>query len=200
MARRARRGAQRSTPPPRRAIWARWWRPSSRSLRHQTPASGAPVPRPCSTARCRRTAPDASRSGRHRDQRPRAGVVAPRTASTAREEPASREPDRAGDPPARRMGGDAAECVRAGVQHQPRDEGGAAGDVGGPHWIRSGKGGSASRQEDADWLAGVLGEIGEEKGRKALQPNIVATNGMSARGRGTRSSPSSSCPARCRSR
>ena len=34
--------------------------------------------------------------------------------------------------------------------------------------------------EDSDWLAGVFGEIGEEKGRQLFE-NIVATNGMSTR-------------------
>ncbi len=45
-----------------------------------------------------------------------------------------------------------------------------------PKW----KGRLGIEQEDSDWLAGVFGEIGEEKGRQLFK-NIVATNGMSTR-------------------
>ena len=45
-----------------------------------------------------------------------------------------------------------------------------------PKW----KGRLGIEAEDADWMAGVLGEIGEEKGRQLFK-NIVATNGMSTR-------------------
>ena len=45
-----------------------------------------------------------------------------------------------------------------------------------PKW----KGRLGIEQEDSDWLAGVLGEIGEEKGKKLFK-DIVARNGMSAR-------------------
>ena len=45
-----------------------------------------------------------------------------------------------------------------------------------PKW----KGRLGIEQEDSDWLAGVLGEIGEEKGKKIFK-EIVARNGVSAR-------------------
>ena len=45
-----------------------------------------------------------------------------------------------------------------------------------PKW----KGRLGIEQEDSDWLAGVLSEIGEEKGKKLFK-EIVARNGISAR-------------------
>jgi iron(III) transport system substrate-binding protein len=45
-----------------------------------------------------------------------------------------------------------------------------------PKW----KGRLGIEAEDSDWLAGVFGEIGEERGRELFE-NIVATNGMSTR-------------------
>ena len=45
-----------------------------------------------------------------------------------------------------------------------------------PKW----KGRLGIEAEDADWLAGIFGAIGEEKGRQLFK-NIVATNGMSTR-------------------
>jgi iron(III) transport system substrate-binding protein len=45
-----------------------------------------------------------------------------------------------------------------------------------PKW----KGRLGIEQEDSDWLAGILGEIGEEKGKKLFK-DIVAKNGISAR-------------------
>ena len=71
--------------------------------------------------------------GRHRrDQRPRARVDAPREGPAGRQVAAPEGPHRAGDPPARRMGRHAAQRLRAGVQHQPGEEGRAAQDLGGP--------------------------------------------------------------------
>jgi iron(III) transport system substrate-binding protein len=49
-------------------------------------------------------------------------------------------------------------------------------DLADPKW----KGRLGIEQEDSDWLAGVLGEIGEERGR-AIFERIVGTNGISAR-------------------
>jgi iron(III) transport system substrate-binding protein len=45
-----------------------------------------------------------------------------------------------------------------------------------PRW----KGRLGIEQEDSDWLAGIIGEIGEERGLKVFK-QMVATNGMSAR-------------------
>jgi iron(III) transport system substrate-binding protein len=45
-----------------------------------------------------------------------------------------------------------------------------------PKW----KGRLGIEQEDSDWLAGIFGEIGEERGRKVFQ-QIVETNGVSNR-------------------
>ena len=45
-----------------------------------------------------------------------------------------------------------------------------------PRW----KGRLGIEAEDSDWLAGVLGEIGEEQGRQLFE-DIVATNGVSTR-------------------
>ena len=49
-------------------------------------------------------------------------------------------------------------------------------DLMDPRW----KGRLGIEQEDSDWLAGIFGEIGEERGLKVFK-QIVATNGMSAR-------------------
>ena len=49
-------------------------------------------------------------------------------------------------------------------------------DLTDPKW----KGRLGIEQEDSDWLAGVLNEIGEERGRKVFA-EIVAANGISAR-------------------
>jgi iron(III) transport system substrate-binding protein len=49
-------------------------------------------------------------------------------------------------------------------------------DLVNPKW----KGRLGIEQEDSDWLAGVFGEIGEERARKVFR-EIVAANGMSVR-------------------
>jgi iron(III) transport system substrate-binding protein len=49
-------------------------------------------------------------------------------------------------------------------------------DLSDPKW----KGRLGIEQEDADWLAGMMGELGEAKGTKLFK-TIVATNGMSMR-------------------
>ncbi|HEY6361596.1 MAG TPA: extracellular solute-binding protein, partial [Vicinamibacterales bacterium] len=49
-------------------------------------------------------------------------------------------------------------------------------DLTDPKW----KGKLGIEQEDSDWLAGVFGEIGEERGRKVFN-EIAATNGVSVR-------------------
>ena len=47
-------------------------------------------------------------------------------------------------------------------------------------WIRSGKASWASRQEDYGWFAGVLTQLGQEKGIKLFK-DIVAANDISVR-------------------
>ena len=49
-------------------------------------------------------------------------------------------------------------------------------DLTNPKW----KGKLGIEQEDSDWLAGIFGEIGEDKAQKLFK-QIVATNGMSVR-------------------
>ena len=100
-----------------------------------------------------------SRAGRHtvdivETNGPELEVAVARADPAGRQEPASRGSDRARDSAARRMGGHPAERVRAGLQHEARQERGAAEDLGGPGATRSGKGSSASsRKTPTGWPA-----------------------------------------------
>ena len=169
---RRRRGALHRRRPHARS-WSRAPRRKARSAstprsRPPTSASSAPPSRRSTASRWTRGAPGSEeivnrdRAGsareplhrrRHRDQRARARVDASREDPAARQEPVPDGPDRAGDPPARRMGGHAAQRLRAGVQHaavKKQELPKTWEDLANPKW----KGKIGIEQEDADWLAG----------------------------------------------
>ena len=131
--RRARRRKARSpsTPPPSPTTSGRSSRRSRRSTASR-PASGAPAPRTCSIARCRRAAPAATPWTSSRPTAPSSSRCTASRSCSAVKSPHHADLIAPGDPSARRMGGHAAQRLRAGLQHQAREEGGAAEDVGGP--------------------------------------------------------------------
>src|SRR2546426_7299157 len=81
-------------------------------------------------ARRRRSAGQPQHRGHRRDQRTRNGIAAPRKRPAAGQVAAPRRSHRAGHAPARRVGGDALERVRAGLQHPSGEETGSAQDLG----------------------------------------------------------------------
>ena len=132
---------------------------------------------------------------RHRrDQRPGARGAAPRTDPAARQEPVPRGSHRARHPSAWRMGGDSSQRLRAGLQHQAREEGGPAEDVGRPRQPEMER--QAGHRTGGHRLAGRR----VQRDRRGEGPEDLRTSSRrigSRRGRAIRSSPSSWSRARC---